>query len=166
MPFLACLPAAFVATAIAGLVLERTLYSRVYGRPHLDHVLFSIGLVFMAVAAVDYTMGSQQQVVRLPPWLQGRFDVAGHRDRQLSHVSDRRSAACLPSSLQLAVSRTRFGSRLRAAVDDRRVARGLGIPVNSDLRDDVRRRLGTRWPGWRARRGTPRPRPDLSTRSS
>src|SRR5437660_8013245 len=77
VPFLACLPAAFVATALAGLVLERTLYSRVYGRPHLDHVLFSIGLVFMAVAAVDYAMGSQQQVVRLPPWLQGRFDVQG-----------------------------------------------------------------------------------------
>ena len=34
---------------------------QLYGRAHLDQVLFSIGLVFMAVAAVDYLMGSQQQ---------------------------------------------------------------------------------------------------------
>ena len=130
VPFLACLPAAFVATAIAGLVLERTLYSRVYGRPHLDHVLFSIGLVFMAVAAVDYTMGSQQQVVRLPSWLQGRFDVQGigiGKYRTFLIVV----CGVLAVVLQLAVSRTRFGSRLRAAVDDRRVARGLGIPVKA-----------------------------------
>ena len=130
VPFLACLPAAFVATALAGLVLERTLYSRVYGRPHLDHVLFSIGLVFMAVAAVDYTLGSQQQVVRLPSWLQGRFDVEGigiGRYRAFLIVV----CGVLAVVLQFAVSRTRFGSRLRAAVDDRRVARGLGIPVKA-----------------------------------
>jgi branched-chain amino acid transport system permease protein len=129
VPFLVCLPAAFVVAAIAGLVLERTLYSRVYGRPHLDHVLFSIGLVFMAVAAVDYAMGSQQQVVRLPSWLQGRFDVQGvgiGKYRAFLIVV----CGLLAVVLQLAVSRTRFGSRLRAAVDDRRVARGLGIPVN------------------------------------
>ena len=130
VPFLLCLPAAFIATALAGLVLERTLYSRVYGRPHLDHVLFSIGLVFMAVAAVDYAMGSQQQVVRLPSWLQGRFDVQGvgiGRYRAFLIVV----CGVLAVVLQLAVSRTRFGSRLRAAVDDRRVARGLGIPVKA-----------------------------------
>ena len=130
VPFLACLPAAFVATAIAGLVLERTLYSRVYGRPHLDHVLFSIGLVFMAVAAVDYALGSQQQVVRLPSWLQGRFDIEGigiGRYRAFLIVV----CGVLAVVLKLAVSRTRFGSRLRAAVDDRRVARGLGIPVKA-----------------------------------
>jgi len=36
----------------------------------------------------------------------------------------------LTVALQLILSRTRFGSRLRAAVDDARVARGLGINVS------------------------------------
>ncbi|MEI6204973.1 MAG: branched-chain amino acid ABC transporter permease, partial [Enhydrobacter sp.] len=49
VPFLACLPAAFVLSAVLGLLLERTLYRHMYGRSHLDQVLFSIGLVFMAV---------------------------------------------------------------------------------------------------------------------
>ena len=60
-PFLACLPVAFLVTAAIGALLERTLYRPMYGKPHLDQVLFSIGLTFMAVAAVDYVMGSQQQ---------------------------------------------------------------------------------------------------------
>jgi branched-chain amino acid transport system permease protein len=128
VPFLACLPLAFLIPAAIGLILERTRYCRLYERPHLDHVLFSIGLVFMAVAAVDYALGSQQQVVRLPDWLTGRFEVAGVG---IGRYRTFLIAVCgvLVVALQLTLSYTRFGSRLRAAVDDGRVARGLGIPV-------------------------------------
>ena len=51
VPFLACLPLAFLIPALLGLVLERTLFRYVYAKSHLDQVLFSIGIVFMAVAA-------------------------------------------------------------------------------------------------------------------
>ena len=47
-----------VSAAVIGVVLERLLYRHLYARSHLDQVLFSIGLVFMSVAAVDYVMGS------------------------------------------------------------------------------------------------------------
>jgi branched-chain amino acid transport system permease protein len=129
VPFLATLPAAFVITALAGALLERTLYRPMYDKPHLDQVLFSIGLVFMAVAAVDYFIGSQQQIVQLPAWLQGRFDLEGigiGRYRLFIVVV----CAVLTLALQWVLSRTRFGSRLRASVDDPRVASGLGINVN------------------------------------
>ena len=77
VPFLACLPVAFVVAAALGFVLERTLYVHVYGRSHLDQVLFTIGLVFMAVTAVDWAMGSSQQIIKLPAWLQGRREILG-----------------------------------------------------------------------------------------
>lgn len=128
VPFLAALPLAFLASAAIGLVLERTLYVRLYERSHLDQVLFSIGLVFMAVTAVDWAMGSSQQFVRLPPFLQGRLDIESvgiGRYRLFIVVV----CGLLVLALQWVVSRTRFGSRLRAAVDDPRVARGLGIAV-------------------------------------
>ena len=132
-PFLACLPAAFLVTALAGAVLERTLYRPMYGRPHLDQVLFSIGLTFMAVAAVDYVMGSQQQNVQLPPWLNQRFEW-GTGAWQLGMGAYRLfivvTCVALALGLQALLTYTRFGSRLRAAVDDPRVAAGLGIPVN------------------------------------
>src|SRR5213075_1981335 len=130
LPFLASLPLAFVFTAAIGIVLERTLYVHVYGRTPLEQVLFTIGLVFMSVAAVDYVMGSQQQFVGLPAALQGRYDVLGvgiGKYRLLIIVI----CGALTAALQLILVGTRFGTRLRAAVDDRRVARDLGINVDA-----------------------------------
>ena len=128
--FFSTLPVAFLVPALIGLVLERTLYRQMYGRTHLDQVLFTIGLVFMAVAGVDYAMGSQQQILKLPESLQGRFDVGGvgvGRYRLFVIAV----CAVLVVALQTILAKTRFGSRLRAGVDDARVARGLGIPVNT-----------------------------------
>ena len=129
IPFLASLPLAFLASAIIGFVFERTLYVHVYRKSHLDQVLFTIGLVFMSVAAVDYAMGSSQVFVHIPNELQGRFNVFSvgvGRYRLLIIVF----CGLLTVALQFILAKTRFGSRLRAAVDDRRVASGLGINVN------------------------------------
>lgn len=129
VPFLATLPFAFIIPALIGLVLERTLYVHVYNKGHLDQVLFTIGLSFMAVAATDYVMGSQQQFIVLPEWLQGRVSFLGI---QIGLYRTFIVAICgvLVILLQLALTKTRTGSQLRAAVDDPRVARGLGINVN------------------------------------
>ena len=132
-PFLLCLPVAFVGTALLGALAERTVYRRMYGKPHLDQVLFSIGLTFMAVAAVDYFVGSQQLVVQLPDFLRQRFEI-GSGPWMLGMGAYRLFiiAVCVALALvlQALLARTRFGSRLRAAVDDPRVAAGLGIPVD------------------------------------
>jgi branched-chain amino acid transport system permease protein len=102
----------------------------VYAKPHLDQVLFTIGLVFMSVAATDYVMGSSQQFVQIPEALQGQFNVFGIGMGKYRLLI---IAVCglLTIALQLMLTRTRFGSRLRAAVDDQRVARGLGINVGA-----------------------------------
>ena len=130
VPFLAALPLAFLVSLALGALLERTLYVHVYAKSHLEQVLFTIGLVFMSVAAVDYVMGSQQQFVGLPAALQGRYDVLGvgvGKYRLLIIVI----CGALTAALQLILVGTRFGTRLRAAVDDARVARGLGINVDA-----------------------------------
>ena len=129
LPFLACLPIAFVSMALLGALLERTLYRPMYARTHLDQVLFSIGLVFMAVAAVDYLVGGQQQIMQLPDFLRGRFEPMGigiGKYRLFIIVL----CAALTVLLQWVLVRTRFGSQLRASVDDARVASGLGLDVN------------------------------------
>jgi len=129
VPFFAGLVIAFAVTAVLGALFERTLYVHVYSKTHLDQVLFTIGLVFMSVAAVDYVMGSQQVFIQIPSALQGRFELFGigiGRYRLLIIIV----CGILTIGLQLILSGTRFGSRLRASVDDARVARGLGINVN------------------------------------
>ena len=129
VPFLACLPLAFLGAALLGAALEPLLYRRMYAKPHLDQVLFSIGLVFMAVTGVDYFVGSMQQNIQLPPWLEGRFDISwiGIGKYRLFIVG---VCGALTLALQWVLSRTRFGARLRASVDDPRVAGGLGLNVN------------------------------------
>jgi branched-chain amino acid transport system permease protein len=129
VPFLLCLPLAFLGAALLGAVLEPLLYRRMYARPHLDQVLFSIGLVFIAVTSVDYFVGSMQQNIQVPQWLQGRFDISwvGIGKYRLFIIV---VCAALTLALQWVLSRTRFGSQLRASVDDRRVAGGLGLNVN------------------------------------
>jgi len=128
LPFFAALPLAFLAAALIGAVLERLLYRHLYTRGHLDQVLFTIGLVFMSVTATDYLMGSQQVFVQIPDYLRSQIDVFGvgvGRYRLMIIVI----CGLLTVALQLILSRTRFGSRLRAAVDDPRAATGLGINV-------------------------------------
>ncbi|MES2912818.1 MAG: branched-chain amino acid ABC transporter permease [Pseudomonadota bacterium] len=133
VPFLVCLPLAFIGSALIGGLLERTLYRPMYHKPHLDQVLFSIGLTFMAVATADYFIGSTQQIVQLPEWLKGRSEFGegawmlgmGHYRLFIVIV-----CAALTIALQYILAKTRFGSRLRASVDDQRVAAGLGINVN------------------------------------
>ena len=133
VPFLVCLPLAFLGSALLGGVLERTLYRPMYKKPHLDQVLFSIGLTFMAVASADYFIGSTQQIVQLPEWLKGRTELGeGAFMLGMGHYRLFIIAVCaaLTIALQYVLAKTRFGSRLRASVDDQRVAAGLGINVN------------------------------------
>ena len=110
VPFFAGLPLAFLVSAAIGFVLERLLYRHLYSRPHLDQVLFTVGLVFMSVAATDYVMGSSQVFINLPSVLQGQIDVFGvgvGRYRLMIIVI----CGLLTIALQLTLSRTRFGSR-------------------------------------------------------
>ena len=132
LPFLASLLLAFVGAAAAGALLERTLYRPMHRRPHLDQVLFSIGLVFMAMALADHLAGAAPRHLDPPAWLLGRTELGeGALRLSMGHYRLFVIAVCagLAAALQWVWSRTRFGARLRAAVDDPRVAGGMGIDV-------------------------------------
>lgn len=128
-PFLAALPAAFVAGALAAMLLERTLYRRLYRASDLDQCLFTIGIVFISIAAAAYFFGTVQQSLETPPWLHGAVSAFG-----MSFSAYRLfliiASLLVASLLVAALERTRFGARVRAAVDNQRMARGLGIDVD------------------------------------
>ncbi len=128
-PFLLTLPAAFLIPAILGVLLERTLYRRLYGASPLDQVLFTIGLVLMAMPIAAYLIGDEPQQVHLPAWLSGRIEVHGV-GIGVYRLFIILVCGIIAAGLQTFLVRTRFGAQLRAAVDDARVARGLGINVD------------------------------------
>ena len=128
VPFLAALPVAFVAAAIAGAVLERLLYRRLYRASHLDQVLFSIGLVFMSIAAATKLFGSQQQPVTLPAFLRGQVHVLG-LDLGSYRLFLIAVVVIITLALTWLIERTRFGAEIRASVDNQQASVGLGINV-------------------------------------
>src|SRR3954452_6289923 len=129
VPFLPSLLVAFVVGGVAGIVLERLLYRRLYKAPHLDQVLFTIGLVFMSIATATYAFGPSQQPVRLPAFLAGQVHVLG-----LDLGSYRLFLIGVVVLATLAftffIERTRFGAKIRASVDNQQAAEGLGINVD------------------------------------
>src|SRR5262245_60956204 len=70
-PFLATLPFAFLVAAAVSVVLERTLYRRLYRASELDQVLLTIGLAFISVASIAYIYGTVLQPAPTPLWLRG-----------------------------------------------------------------------------------------------
>jgi branched-chain amino acid transport system permease protein len=127
-PFLATLPMAFLLTGVVSVGFERALYRRLYRARDLDQVLLTIGLVFISVAAAAFFYGTQQQPVRLPAYLRGYTSAMGIN---FSHYRLFLIAVALAVTLVLVVAleRTRFGAQVRAAVDNQRMAQGLGINV-------------------------------------
>jgi branched-chain amino acid transport system permease protein len=110
----------------ASVVLERLLYSRLYTASDLEQVLFTIGLIFVAVAVARFIYGTLQQPVVLPAYLKGQFSLLG-RDFPTYRVFIIAFSAVLVGLLWFGVERTRWGAMVRAAVDNRAMAQSVGI---------------------------------------
>ena len=128
-PFLATLPAAFLAAAAASVVFERLLYRRLYRATDLDQVLLTIGIAFISVAVAAYIYGTLQQPIETPHFLQGAEHVLG-LDLGKYRLFLIAIALIVTMLLIAGLEYTRFGAQVRAAVDNQRMARGLGIDVD------------------------------------
>ena len=126
VPFVPALAAAAVATAVGSVVVERLLYRRLYGGDELDQVLMTMGLIFMSVAAVTYFWGPNPQPIRPPGWLSGEVDL-GVRSFPAFRSFLILCGAALATALWLGLERARVGIRIRAAVDNLRMAQSVGI---------------------------------------
>ncbi|MGH6989331.1 MAG: branched-chain amino acid ABC transporter permease [Stellaceae bacterium] len=128
-PFFATLPMAFIIVAIVSVFFERFIFRRMYTAKELDQVLLTVGIIFMSIAAAAYVWGPELQNFTLPDYLT--------RYRQVGPFSFGTYGALLLAIgtvitllIFFGLERTRFGAMIRAAVDDRRVALGIGINVN------------------------------------
>jgi branched-chain amino acid transport system permease protein len=123
-------PIALAASAIVvgavSMLLERLLYSRLYGAHELDQVMFTIGLIFVAAAAAKLIWGPLSLPMHPPAYLQGDVRL-GFRAFPTYRSFLIAAGAVIVTVLWLALERTRFGAQVRAAVDNRRMAQSLGI---------------------------------------
>jgi branched-chain amino acid transport system permease protein len=128
-PFLATLPIAFIVAAAISVVFERTMFRRLYRASELDQCLLTIGVVFVSIATTAYIFSTSQQPVSLPNYLRGSINV-GAMTFGVYRIFLIVFALIVSAALIGALEFTRFGAQIRAAVDNQRMARGIGINVD------------------------------------
>jgi branched-chain amino acid transport system permease protein len=114
---------------IAAVVVERGLYRRLYKSTDLEQVLLTIGLAFMAIATATYLYGPIPKSVPLPDWLQGDVNL-GFRNFPSYRAFLIALGVVLITVLWFVFERTNIGAKIRAAVDNRRMAESVGINVD------------------------------------
>ena len=129
IPFLASLIIAFIVVGIVSILFERTLYTQLYDASELDQVLLTIGLAFMAIATYTYFYGPLPQAIRVPEYLSGELHL-GARSFPTYRVFLIGVGAALIAALWYGFERTSMGAKIRAAVDNRRMAQSVGINVD------------------------------------
>jgi branched-chain amino acid transport system permease protein len=128
-PFFASLPVAFIAAALVSVVLERLFFRRFYNASELSQCLLTIGIVFVSIASAAYIYGTDVQSVQLPRYLVGSLTVLG-TDFPVYRLFLIGIALVITVLLGVTIESTRFGAQVRAAVNNQRMARGLGINVD------------------------------------
>lgn len=129
VPFLPALLLAFLIVAALSVPFERLVYRPLYRKSELDQVLLSIGLVFMAIATITFIYGSTPPSIRIPDFLRGQVDL-GIRQVPAYRLFTILVGFALILGLWLGLERTIVGARIRAAVDNRRMAQSVGIDVD------------------------------------
>lgn len=130
LPFAAAVPLAVLGTMAIGVVLERTVYSWVYAQKELGQVLMTMGLTMVMIASANAFFGSQIQSIPVPGTLRGTLHL-GAFDLPVYRLFLIAVAAASGALIWLALEKTEVGAKLRAAVDNTRMAGCIGINVKA-----------------------------------
>lgn len=128
LPFLLCLPLAFVVTALLGLLIERVVVRRLYGRL-LDTLLATWGIGIILQQVIRLTFGPELQNVSVPGFLTGEYRLSGV-SIQSYRLAVFLVALALFAIVLLILYRTDFGTRLRAVTQNSQISACNGIDVN------------------------------------
>lgn len=129
VPFPVAVAVATLGAALLSVPIERLLYVPIYEAGELDQVLLTIGVIFVAIAGLNYGFGPNQMPTTLPRWLGENVDI-GPLVVQNYRLMIIVVGALLIAALWVVFDRTDFGARLRAAVERRSMAAAVGINVD------------------------------------
>jgi len=125
---LAALPAAFAASALTGMVLERSVIRFLYGRP-LETLLATWGISLILIQAVRTIFGAQNVQVENPAWMSGGVQLFSNLVLPYSRIVIIGFAAAVVALIGLLLTRTRLGLFVRGVTQNRKMADALGVPT-------------------------------------
>ncbi|MEO5735024.1 MAG: urea ABC transporter permease subunit UrtB [Rubrivivax sp.] len=122
----AAVPAAFLASALVGAVLERGVIRFLYGRP-LETLLATWGISLILMQSVRTLFGAQNVGVENPSWLSGGLQVLPNLVLPYNRLAIIAFAMAVLAGMALLISRTRLGLFVRGVTQNRRMAACVGI---------------------------------------
>jgi urea transport system permease protein len=120
---------AFFASALMGILLERLVIRHLYGRP-LETLLATWGVSLILIQAVRSVFGAQNVTVENPAWLSGGVEVYSNLVLPYNRLAILAFAAMILIAVAALLGRTRMGLYVRAVMQNRPMARCLGVPTS------------------------------------
>jgi urea transport system permease protein len=123
---LAAIPASFIASALVGAAMERTVIRWLYGRP-LETLLATWGISLILMQSVRSLFGAQNVGVENPGWLSGGVQVLPNLTLPYNRLAILAFAALVLAGMALLIGRTRLGLFVRGVTQNRRMAACVGV---------------------------------------
>jgi urea transport system permease protein len=123
---LAAIPVSFLAAALVGAALERSVIRWLYGRP-LETLLATWGISLILMQTVRSIFGAQNVAVENPSWLSGGVQVLPNLTLPYNRIAILVFAALVLVGVALLISRTRLGLFVRGVTQNRRMASCVGV---------------------------------------
>ncbi len=123
---LASVPVAFLASALMGAALERSVIRFLYGRP-LETLLATWGISLMLQQLVRSFFGAQNVGVENPSWMSGGVQVLGNLSLPYNRIIIIGFAFAVLGAVAWLISRTRLGLFVRGVTQNRPIASCMGV---------------------------------------
>ena len=123
---LAAVPVAFLASALLGALLERSVIRFLYGRP-LETLLATWGISLMLQQAVRSIFGAQNVGVENPVWMSGGVQVLGNLSLPYNRLVIIGFAIAVLLGMAWLISKTRLGLFVRGVTQNRPIASAMGV---------------------------------------
>ena len=123
---LAAIPISFLAAALVGAALERSVIRWLYGRP-LETLLATWGISLVLMQTVRTLFGAQNVQVENPAWLSGGVDVLNNLTLPYNRIAIIGFAALVLGAVALLIARTRLGLFVRGVTQNRAMAACMGV---------------------------------------
>ncbi|WP_413899777.1 urea ABC transporter permease subunit UrtB [Rhodoferax sp.] len=123
---LASVPVAFLASALMGAALERSVIRFLYGRP-LETLLATWGISLMLMQLVRSVFGAQNVGVENPSWMSGGVQVLGNLSLPYNRLVIIGFAVFVLAAVAWLIGRTRLGLFVRGVTQNRPIAACMGV---------------------------------------
>lgn len=123
---IAAIPVAFMASALVGAALERSVIRFLYGRP-LETLLATWGISLMLMQLVRSIFGAQNVGVENPSWMSGGWAVLPNLSLPYNRIFIVLFAVLVLIGVWLLISKTRLGLFVRGVTQNRPIASCMGV---------------------------------------